>query len=106
MLKQKPDLTPVCLLCPVISKQKTANKLLILVSRFFCSAVPDLCYHVRGFPESLPVFADIGNKTGKNALFFLIAFLLSRNQETNQENHTSETMNHNKKEIASYETTS
>jgi hypothetical protein len=34
MLKQKPDLTPVCLLCPVISKQKTANKLLIFVSRF------------------------------------------------------------------------
>ena len=79
-------------------------------SLFYCSAVPDLCYHVRGFPESLPVFADIGNKTGKNALFFLIAFLLSRNQETNQEtnqeNHTSETMNHNKKEVVSYETTS
>ncbi|MCR5614958.1 MAG: hypothetical protein K6F45_02200, partial [Saccharofermentans sp.] len=36
MLKQRPDLTPVCLLCPVISKQKTANKLLIFVSRFCC----------------------------------------------------------------------
>ena len=75
-------------------------------SLFYCSVVPDFCYHVRGFPESLPVFADIGNKTGKNALFFLIVFLLSRNQETNQENHTSETMNHTKKEVDSYETTS
>ena len=54
-------------------------------SLYYCSAVPDLCYHVRVFPESLSVFADIGNKTGKNALFFLIAFLLSRNQKTNQE---------------------
>ena len=34
MLKQKPDLTPVYLLCPFISIQKPANKLLIFVSRF------------------------------------------------------------------------
>lgn len=43
------------------------------------------------------LYLHIGNKTGKNALFFLIVFLLSRNQETNQENHTSETMNHTQK---------
>jgi hypothetical protein len=34
MLKQRPDLTPVCLLCLVVSKQKPANRLLIFVSRF------------------------------------------------------------------------
>ena len=39
MLKQRPDLTPVCLLCLVVSKQKPANRLLIFVSRFFITIV-------------------------------------------------------------------